>query len=340
MTRAFMQRERMIVDSAGFVVASTTAIVLAVAGYGPWALVWSALLGNIVNAGFILRYAPRRYAPGFDRTVARELLGFGLPLALASLLIIGLLNVDYVVIGAHLGPVALGFYLLAFNLSTWPVNMFSAPARRISLPLFSRLHAGKTEASDAFVPVCSMLVLVTLPACLVLAVFAEPAIRLVYGDTWLPAAAVLPWLMVLAFTRVLSELAYDFLVALGASRANLALQAIWLAAVLPILPIAVHIGGIEGVAIAHAGIAVLVVLPAYAIVLRRSGVSLKAMARELSRPAAGSVLAAAAGVAVLLLVHERLAQLAAGCAIVGLVYLAVVYPMRATLRNASAIGVA
>ena len=337
MTRDFMQRERMIVDSAGFVIASATAIGLALAGQGAWSLVWSVLLGNIVNGAFILWYAPRNYRPGFNAPVARELLAFGLPLALASLLVIALLNAGYVVVGAALGPASLGFYLLAFNLSTWPVNMFSTPARRISLPLFSRLHAGETEASAAFAPVCAMLLLVTLPACLLLAVFAEPLIRIVYSDKWLPAAQVLPWLMVLALTRVLGELAYDFLVALGESRANLAVQAVWLVTLIPALLVGVHYDGIRGVAIANAGIAAGVVIPTYAIVLRRAGVSMRIMAAELSRPLAGGLLAGAAGVGVLLLVPDNLTQLAVGAALVGLVYLVVVYPMRGVLR-ASAVG--
>ena len=105
MTRDFMQKERLIVDTAGFIVGSITAIGLALAGFGVWALVWSALLGNVVNAAFILHYSPDRHPFGFRRDVARELLAFGLPLALASLMIMGLLNIDYVVIGAQLGAV-------------------------------------------------------------------------------------------------------------------------------------------------------------------------------------------------------------------------------------------
>jgi len=337
MTREFMQRERLIVDTAGFVVGAAAAIGLAIAGYGAWALVWSALLGNVVNALFILRYAPVNHPFGFKRAVARELLAFGLPLALASLLIMALLNIDYVVIGAHLGPVQLGFYLLAFNLAMWPVNMFSAPARRVSLPLFARLHADKTDPSAAFAPVCSLLLLVTLPACLLLAAFAEPLVRLVYGDLWLPSAPVLPWLMLLALARVMGELVYDFLVALGSSKSNLALQVVWLAALAVALPLAVRIGGIEGIAIAHAGVAVLIIFPAYAIVLRRAGVSLRVMGAQLSRPLAGTVLGALAGTSVVLLVGDRLAQLALGGALVGLVYLVTVYPMRAMLK-ASVVG--
>lgn len=337
MTREFMQKERLVVDTAGFVVGFATAIGLAVAGYGPWALVWSVLLGNVVNGLFILKFAPIRYRWGFKREVARELLAFGLPLAIASLFVMALLNIDYVVVGSQLGPEQLGFYLLAFNLCMWPVNMFSAPARRVSLPLFAKLHAGKTDPSNAFVPVCSLLLLVTLPACLLLAAFAEPLVRLVYGDIWAPAATVLPWLMLLALARVMGELVYDFLVALGHSRPNLIIQVVWLAGLAIALPIGIRAGGIEGVAIGHAVVAVVVVAPMYAYFLNRSGVSLRAMASQLSRPVAGTALAAVASLLVGSLVPGQIAQLLLGGALVGLVYLAIVYPMRAMLKT-SALG--
>jgi len=336
MTRDFMQRARMIVDSAGFIVTAVAAVGLAVGGYGVWALVWSALLGNVVNAAFIVKYAPARYRPGFDRQIARELLSFGVPLAFASLLIIALLNFDYVVIGAKLGPLALGFYLLAFNLSAWPVNMFSAPARRISLPLFARLNAGETGASEAFVPVCAALLLVTLPACVMLAIFAQPLIALVYGNKWFPASGVLPWLTVVAVARVLGELVYDFLVALGASRTNLILQAVWLAALLPVLPLAAGLGGIEAVAIGHALVAIVIVIPAYAIVLRRTGVSLRMMARQLARPVIGSLLVGVVALAGLVLVSGKLAQIAVGGTLAAFAYMLAVYPMRATLKASAA----
>ncbi|MEZ5062958.1 MAG: lipopolysaccharide biosynthesis protein [Solirubrobacterales bacterium] len=330
MTRDFMQKERLIVDTAGFVATSAISLALAAGGAGPWALVWGALLGNVVNAAFILRYAPQRFGFGFRPAVARELLGFGLPLAGASLLIIALLEIDYVVIGAELGAVSLGLYLLAFNLSTWPVNMFSAPARRISLPLFARLHNGETSASEAFVPVCCALLLVTLPACILLAVFAEPLVDIVYGEQWLDSAQVLPWLMVLAFTRVLGELVYDFLVALGMSRTNLALQAVWLVALVVALPIAVRVDGIVGVGIAHAGVAITIVLPP----MRSSSgapASRCGGGRAARAALAGGVLGAAAGICAVALISDGIVQVAIGAALVAGIYLVVVYPMRAML---------
>ena len=210
--------------------------------------------------------------------------------------------------------------------------MFSAPARRVSLPLFARLHAGETGASDAFVPVCTLLLLVTLPACLVLAALARPIVQIVYGDTWLPAASVLPWLMVLALVRVVGELVYDFLVALGSSRSNLSLQVVWLAALAIALPIAARKGGIEAVAMAHAGVAVCIVVPTYAIVLHRAGVSLRAVASQVLRPLVATVAGGVVAVGVAVLIPDAFARLTLGAALIGLVYLAIVFPMRRLLQ--------
>lgn len=334
MTREFMQKERLIVDSAAFVVSAAIAVGLAIGGYGVYALVWSALIGNLVNALFILRFAPARYKFGFVRSLLPELLSFGLPLAAASVVVITTLNIDYIVIGAQLDPTQLGFYLLAFNLAMWPVNMFSTPARRVSLPLFARLNAGETDASAAFVPVCALLLLASLPACVMLAIFAEPLIGFVYGEKWAASASVLPWLTVLALVRVLGELVYDFLVALGTSVRNLALQAVWLVALVVTLPFAVRAGGIEGAAQAQAAVAVAVAVPSYAFVLHRAGVSLRSMGAHLTRPLTAAAFAAAAGTTALVLVPDhRIVQMALGGVLVGCVYLAIVYPMRATLKS-------
>jgi len=227
-----------------------------------------------------------------------------------------------------LGPVALGFYLLAFNLSAWPVNLFSTPVRRVSLPAFSRLQDDPARAGEAFVRASALLLAATLPACLLLSAFAAPLVGFVYGEKWLPAAQALPFLAALALVRVFSELAYDFLVALGASRPNLVIQALWFALLVPVLSVGAAVGGIRGVAIGHAAVAVLVVVPAYAYALRRRGVTSRALAAKCVRPALGLLLGAGLSAAVLALVPGRFAQLAVGGTVVVLGYLAVVHPMR------------
>ena len=46
------------------------------------------------------------------------------------------MNADYLVVGKTLGAVALGVYLLAFNLSTWPVSAVMVSIGRVAFPAF------------------------------------------------------------------------------------------------------------------------------------------------------------------------------------------------------------
>jgi PST family polysaccharide transporter len=137
---------------------------------------------------------------------------------------------------------------------------------------------------------------------------------------------------------VIGELVYDFLVALDEPGKSMALQAVWLVALLAVLPIAVRAGGIVGVAVGHAAVAVGVVLPSYAIVLRATGVSLRDLAAAVIRPLAGVALGGAAAASVVLLISDRALQLGAGALVVAVAYLAVVYPMRAMVRSPLTIG--
>jgi len=339
MTREFQQNRRLVVDGVGLVVTAAVSITLALHGFGAWSLIWGQLVGNAVNAVFIIGWAPWRLRFGFRRSIARELLHFGLPLSAASLLVFAMLNLDYIVIAGTLGSVALGYYLMAFNLSSWPVNMLSAPVRRVSLAAFSRLVEDPSRGLEGFAKAFTMLLALTLPACLVMAICARPLVGLLYGGKWLPSAQVLPYLLLLGLVRVMAELAYDFLVALGRSRANVTVQAIWLVALLPALILGARWHGIAGVAVGHAVVAVVVVGPAYAAVLRASGVHLTGILRQCRRPLGAAAAAAVVGLATLQLVEGFLPRLAVGGSAFAVTYLTGVYPMRrqfAALRVAPA----
>ena len=320
--REFQQGRKLLADTAAFGVSVVVAVVLALDGHGVWALVWSRLALHAVSAVLLIALAPARYRPGFDRAVARELLRFGLPLAGASLVVLGLMNVDYAVVGRTLGPAALGLYVLAFNISAWPVNAFSTPVRAVSVPGFAQL--GEDGRNARFGEALGLLLVPVVPVCVLLGSLSGPLVRLVYGDRWAAAAAPLAFLVVLGAARVVTELAYDFLISAGAVRASFVLNLLWLASLVPALAVGAQLGGIEGVGAAHVAVALLVVLPAYGVVLRRCGVRLGSMLRPVRRPLAGGAAMVAVALAVRVVVPGDLAQLAAVPVAAGLAYAAVV----------------
>jgi PST family polysaccharide transporter len=333
LNRDFKQGRRLLADLSNLLVTTGLTVALAATHHGAWSLAVGQLVGNAMSALVLFHLASQWPRPGFDRKQAAALLRFGLPLAAASALMIAMLNIQYVITGSMLGAVALGLYLLAFNLSSWPVNMFSQVVRRVSLAAFSRVQEDRVRRQEVLTRMAALLAAATLPVCALLGLLALPAIVTVYGSTWRPAAAVLPFLAILAFVRVASELAYDFLVALGRSGTTLWLQGGWLCALGVALPLGASLDGIRGVAFAHAAVALVVMLPAYGMALARTGVSIRALLRELARPVIGCVLLALVVLTVNVLTDPSPVRLLLAGALGIAVYLPVVWPLRDLLRK-------
>lgn len=326
--RGFRQDHKFIADTSGFAVGTAVAILLAVLGFGPWSLAWSRVATNATTAVIMFALTKERYRPGFDRTQARAVLAFGLPLAGSSLLIFGVMNVDYIVIGSMLGTLSLGLYTLAFNLSSWPVGAFSAPIRSVSLAAFSQLRDDPVRFQRSFSRALGLLALFTVPACVLLGALGEPLIRFVYGERWAAAAAPLALLVLVGALRVALELAYDYLASAGHSKAILTIHLLWLAALIPTLAVAAHLDGIRAVAAGHVVVVVLVVVPAYLVAFRPLGVRAAALASSLTRPVLGGLVMIAVAVTVQRLVDGDATQLLLGGLLSIAAYAAVMYPMR------------
>ncbi|MFJ9809548.1 oligosaccharide flippase family protein [Streptomyces sp. NPDC101158] len=336
LTREFRQGRRMAIDALNFVVSTSVTLILALRGWGAMSFACGAVAGNVVALAGCAVAAPGMLRFGWDKEQARALLRFGLPLAGASLLSLAVVNADAMIVGAVLGNIALGFYMLAFNMAGWPVRVISETARRVSFAGFSRLADDPKALSAGFARALGVLMTATVPACVLLGALAGPLVELVYGATWRPAAEALPWLMALGLARIAAELTYDCLVAIGRRRSLLLIQGLWLVTLVPVLILAARAGGIDTVAVGHVVVAGVIVLPAFLVALRRGGIAARALARVCVRPVLGG---AAMGV-VLVLLRQRLGEgVVALCAtsVIGLVcYGLCVLPGRTLVRGALA----
>ncbi|MFJ3978126.1 oligosaccharide flippase family protein [Streptomyces sp. NPDC090021] len=333
LTREFAQGRRMAVDALNFVLSTAVTLLLAVQGWGAMSFAWGSVVGNVAALIGCCLAAPGTLRFGWDREQARALLKFGLPLAGASMLALGVVNVDTMVVGSTLDPLALGFYVLAFNISGWPVRIISEAARRVSFAGFSRLADSPQALATGFARALGVVTAATVPLCVLLAALAAPVIGLVYGERWLPAAGALPWLMALGLVRIGCELAYDCLVAIGRRRSLIGVQALWLVLLIPALVIGARGGGIVGVAQGHVVVAAAIVVPVFLLALHRGGIPLGTVARACAWPLLGGAVMTA-----VLLVLERhlgdsvpalLATATAGT----LCYAVCLLPARKTLRG-------
>lgn len=298
MQRLFRQGQRMTVDQVNVWLGAVVSILLAAAGAGAMSLVVGRLAGAAVSALLFLHYSPLPYRLGLDRRLVRPLLGFGLPLAGASIIVFLVGFVDQVIVGHVLGAALLGYYVLATNLAGWPLTLFSQPLRSVAPALFARLQHDPHLMSRSFDRVLRPLAGVALPACAALAAAAPELVRFVYGAEWAPAGVVLRWLAILAGLRILFELAYDYVVVLGRSSAILQVQLAWVAVLAPTLWVSVHRSGLDAAAPAAVGVAVVVTAPLYLWVLRRSRLEARQLGRSLIAPGLAAIACLCVGLAV------------------------------------------
>jgi len=270
--RQFKQGRRMVIDQVNTWVGAILSIVLALGGTGAMSLAIGRVTGAAAALVLFLLFSPEPFRLGLDRRYVRPLLNFGLPLAGASMIVFATSYADQIVVGGVLGSTALGFYVLAFNLASWPQQMFSLPLRSVAPATFARLQRDPEAMRRAFRAVVGLLAAVTFPICLLLAGAAQPLIGFVYGSQWAPAAQALVWLAVLAAFKILFELAYDYLVVVGVSRSILGVQLVTLTALVPALVLGARNFGIAGAAAAQVIVSAVVVLPLYLTLFRRAGV--------------------------------------------------------------------
>jgi PST family polysaccharide transporter len=292
--RRFEQDRLTKANMIGWLVNAAVALPLAFAGAGAYSFVIGQLASTVLTGALVFKMANLPIKFGFDKEIAKRLFKFGLPLAASLGIEAVLLNADYVIVGNVLGVAALGYYLLAFNVSSWVPGLVGTAVRYVSVPSFSRLaeQDGETLALGVRRSV-PLLLAAILPVAVVIAILAPQLVDFLYGDKWGPSAAALRYLMVLMVVRMLTSFAFDILTALGATRYTVWLNAGWAVALVPALWIGTQLDGIRGAAIAHGVVGVLVAIPLAVLALRLAGVSLVPTLPALIRPTIGAGMSAA-----------------------------------------------
>lgn len=327
--RRFEQDRLTKANMIGMLANAAVALPLAFNGAGAYSFAGGQVTASIVTGVLVFKMGNLPAMLGFDKEIAKKLLKFGMPLAASLGVEAVLLNADYVIVGNVLGTAAVGYYLLAFNVSSWVPALVGTAVRYVSIAGFSRLAEQEPGALELgvrrSVPV---LVSAVLPIAVLMATLAPQLVEFLYGDQWGPSAVVLRCLTVLIVVRMLAWFAFDILISLGATKATVWLNSGWAVALIPALWIGTQMDGIRGAAIAHSIVALLVALPLAVLALHKAGVSVVPTLPGLARPVIGAALSAVVILLVLPLISGgSFLQLALAGGAGMLVFVLVVVPM-------------
>ncbi|HEX6490688.1 MAG TPA: lipopolysaccharide biosynthesis protein [Gaiellaceae bacterium] len=282
LTRELRFRSLQLREIAGLLVGAATAIVIAFAGGGAWAIVGQALASEGIALILVWRFSDWRPSATFSAQSLRVLGSFGGPVALARIFGYLNLNADNFLIGKFLGAVPLGIYALAYNVMFAPLARIAVPIQQVLFPAFSRLRGDPARFGAAWLRGSRLLAAVSVPAFAGLFAVAPDFVTVVLGQRWHRAVPVLELLCVAGAAQSLQSMNWTVLQAAGRAGALLRFMIFSGVVTVGAFGAGVH-WGIVGVAAGFA-IARTLVLPVFTVIAcRAADTTVLAFARSVHR---------------------------------------------------------
>ncbi|WP_108663641.1 oligosaccharide flippase family protein [Acuticoccus kandeliae] len=195
-----------------------TSIGLAASGHGAQSLAWGSVVSAFVAAAiaFALRPEPWLFRPTL--VAWRGVIGFGAWSSVVTLLGMFAEYLPRVILGRVLGVAAVGLYGRALSLAQMPERMLLPAAQSVVLPAMAARVRAREGLAAPYLMGLAHLTALQWPALVVLAILADPVVRLLLGEQWL---ATIPLVRIFALAGLLAfpgHLAFPVLVAVGRIR--------------------------------------------------------------------------------------------------------------------------
>ena len=188
---------------------------MALSGYGPWSLIGQRLVQVFVNT--LLPWFVVDWRPGLRATRRhfRDIRGFSVRmLGLRTSELLSMQTPTFM-IGAFLGPVALGQFTIAWRIVEAISFVMVTPVRFVAQPAFASMQRSADHAAELLHNITEVSALFTFACFLGLAAVAGPTIVVLLGPDWEPAAPVLRVLCLVGVFLSIERLQQAYCLALG-----------------------------------------------------------------------------------------------------------------------------
>ena len=195
-----------------------SAIVMALSGYGLWALLIMILVreaSRTILLWTLIRWWPRGI---FSTASLRELWSYARHMIGASLYHHFATNLTSLLLGKFYSATVLGLFSRAQSLQTLPVGLVTQPVQRVAFPLYSRHQSDWGELRRLLRIHIRSVALLAGVITAGLATCAREIVLILVGETWSASIPMLQTLSLAAFFGVTFPLHSEANKAIGASR--------------------------------------------------------------------------------------------------------------------------
>ncbi|EFC56518.1 TPA: lipopolysaccharide biosynthesis protein [Enterobacter cancerogenus] len=172
------------------IVSGVVALILALKGFGVWALVAQTLSASFLSALFlnlITRWVPDLC---FSKKSFDYLFGFGGKLLLSGLLETTFNNIYQLIIGKKFSAENVGQFTQANQISSIPAMTMTNIIQRVTYPMFSHMQEDPHKMDEYYLLTMKVAALFIFPLMTGIAILAQPLLHLILGSQWHQAAGL------------------------------------------------------------------------------------------------------------------------------------------------------
>ena len=181
--------------------------------------VWALVLGQLADCitGVIASYLLHRYRPRFnlDLNKAKKLFGFGKWVFSSSILIFLFTQGDDFFVGGLLGATALGFYQMAYRISSMPTTEISHIISKVTFPAYSKIQDNLPRLRDAYLKVLKLTTFLSFPIAGLIISLAPDFTIVILGKKWMPMVPAMQVLVLYGLIRSVAATAGPIFYSIG-----------------------------------------------------------------------------------------------------------------------------
>lgn len=200
LTKMLDFKTQMKVSFPSIIIGGISGILLAYNGYGVWSLVWSSLIQTFLSTIQLWYWSKWKPLFVFRIIKFKSHFQYGVNLTFSGILDALFTEAYTIIIGKFFLATQVGFYNRANTLQKLPVTNISSIITRVTFPLFSAIQNDDARLKSAYMKIMQIVVFITAPVLILMAVLAEPLFRFLFTDKWLPAV---PYFRILCINGIL-----------------------------------------------------------------------------------------------------------------------------------------
>jgi O-antigen/teichoic acid export membrane protein len=180
-----------IVNITASLLGGVVGIVLAIYGYGVWALVYQLLCKNLTTS--LMFWILNHWKPliVFDSKSFKALFGFGSNLLISELLRIFFRNIYLIIIGKTYNAEELGYFTRAILFKQIPGTLVNSILQSVTFPLLVKVIDNDAKTKDILERSVRLSGFLLSPVTFIFLFYSEPIILVLLTEKWLPSVLLL-----------------------------------------------------------------------------------------------------------------------------------------------------